>query len=59
MRDSDSEFGFGMRDYNLHPTVKDFLPTIIGVWGGASGASADAPGVGLELVMVLKYPLKR
>ena len=28
----------------------------IGVWGRASGASADAPGVGLELVSVLKYP---
>ena len=31
----------------------------MGVWGGASGASADAPGVGLELVSVLKYPEKR
>ena len=40
-------------------TFEWIAPINIGVWGRASGASADAPGVGLELVSVLKYPEKR
>ena len=35
-----------------------FMNTVIGVWGGASGASADAPVVGLEMMSVLNWLAK-